>query len=209
MTAQVQDLISTAIVAFGLVLFGLIGTAAKNWITTSVLKWPSREDQTRAAFKDVLEKHEQYKANARIVCKRAVDKWIAMWARQVRALMEDGACGYDQFDVEDTSDRVDLIGESARYMQVELYMSSLDANGWERKSDLEWSALCESLFASISTATLEYYRTRFKSKVVTWRHISDKMMEESHEFREEFNVCMSALKALSKEYHAVGGGKSK
>jgi hypothetical protein len=203
MNEGLSNLLTTAIISLGTVVFGLIGIAAKNWITTTVLKWPSKTEQSKAAFKEVLEQHEQYKSSARLVARRAVDRWVAMVSDIVRALLEGSnhACGDDA--IEDTSDRVDLVGESARYMQLELYMGSVDTNGWEKKDDLQWKTLCDSLFESIMTSTLEYYRFRFKSKIITWRMVSDEMERNTKDFRQEFDTCMLSLKALSKEYHAT------
>lgn len=210
MTPQLGEFLQTAFISLGIVIFGLIGVVAKNWVQTVVLKWPTREEQTRMALRDILEQHEQYKSSARLVSKRGVDKWVMMLADLIRELAEqrmEGCADGTAFD--ELSDRIDLIGESARYMQVELYMTSVDRNGWEKKTDLEWNALCDELFASIETATMEYYRTRFKSGLLTWRCVTDMLEDKRRDFREAFDVCMTALKALSKEYHAIGKERKK
>jgi hypothetical protein len=194
MNNDVATLIGMGVITTALLVGGKILSAVQDWFIKTILKKPTAK-QTAAeaslrAIDQLLElrdkkraNYEQYKVSAKHVVRRAVDLYVNLQLDIARStLLGLATTRPKRLIAEEHLYILDLVGESARFMQIELYMDSVDANGFTKKQDFEWKAFLSSGFDSVASSTAAYYQKRCSAKVAHF----DKVLQAIDVLHDDF-----------------------
>jgi hypothetical protein len=144
-------------------------------------------------IQDDLLAEVRYKEDVRLLVTRGADNLVSNHRDIVRdVIVQASPAHYKRCFHLFTS-----AGESLKSEIMKIYLKSAELNGFNDKSQIEWSNLLETISDSVLHKSVEHYDIWFVSEEIPSNIISDVLWQNKHVFSEISNDLMNVIREKS------------
>lgn len=210
MNPQTIQLIQTVLIAIGLFVIGLIIKRLKEWLYKILFGQLTPSQKAEAnnlqLMNQLLELKSKkkivgdlFKNKAKLVVNRTVDNILGKYLDLVRNEVEKGnpLCPVDC--VHHAVSIFELINASARFQQIELYMTSIETDDYSDKSPTEWHVFKSNFFDIITEKLTSYYKSKYQGKAVSVKALISRSEDHKNEIYSVYSEAMEQLRILSEQ----------
>jgi hypothetical protein len=144
-------------------------------------------------IQDDLNAEVKYKEDVRLLVTRGADNLVSNHRDIVRdVIVKASPAHYKRCFHLFTS-----AGESLKIEIMKIYLKSAELNGFNHRSQIEWSNLLETISDSVLHKSVEHYDIWFVSDEIPSNIISDVLWQNKHVFSEISNDLMNVIREKS------------
>ena len=144
-------------------------------------------------IQDDLNAEAKYKEDVRLLVTRGADNLVS----NHRDIVRDIKVQSSPKDYKRCFHLFTSAGESLKIEIMKIYLKSAELNGFNHRSQIEWSNLLETISDSVLHKSVEHYDMWFVSDEIPSNIISDVLWQNKHVFSEISNDLMNVIREKS------------